>query len=159
MSFRLELKEEEPILLLRYHGHLVKWLNIQSCYSIGKTLTAEDNRLKRPTPSLIRLVASIIGTNWNITADNWISFLKLVEEVTDVCWNLEKDQTCNTQGIVAFKKVVSSLWVYIWSHVSVVLPKKSKAVHLVLSKDYTILRQQNKLQANQNLYWFIIKRK
>ena len=50
--------------------------------SDGATLTAAEKKLKKPTQAVVRLSKELVGTNRNITCDNW--FMSL--EVADFLW-------------------------------------------------------------------------
>lgn len=49
--------------------------------SDGRTLSAEERRLKIPTQAVLRLVKPIEKTNRNVTADNWFGSIELVTEL------------------------------------------------------------------------------
>lgn len=49
--------------------------------SDSKGLTEEEKKTSIPTQSVLRLISSIVGSNRNITADNWFSSLELVKEL------------------------------------------------------------------------------
>lgn len=51
----------------------------KDCY--GKTLNERERQLRKPTQSVLRLVEPIVGSNRNVTADDWVSSLELVKEL------------------------------------------------------------------------------
>ncbi|XP_049855084.1 piggyBac transposable element-derived protein 4-like [Schistocerca gregaria] len=49
--------------------------------SVGRTPTDEENKLAKPTQAVLQLTKPIIGSNRNITADNWFSPIALIQEL------------------------------------------------------------------------------
>ncbi|KAJ8880868.1 hypothetical protein PR048_017340 [Dryococelus australis] len=47
----------------------------------GMALSDEERKFTKPTKSVLCLVAPILGSNHNITADNWFSSVELVREL------------------------------------------------------------------------------
>lgn len=112
--------------------------------SDGKTLPDEERKFGKPTQSVVRLAAPIVGTNRNITADNWFSSIELVTELgkrkLTYTGTLKKNKREIPKEFYPDKtrEVGSSKYGYtkdmtLLSYV----PKKSKAVILVSSMHHS----------------------
>jgi hypothetical protein len=53
----------------------------KNCY--GRTLSEEENKLSKPTQSVLRLVKPVQGSNRNVTGDNWFSSIQLVQQLKE----------------------------------------------------------------------------
>lgn len=112
--------------------------------SDGTTLSQEERRLPIPCQSVIRLSKPIIGTNRNITADNWFSSIPLIEELRKrnltFVGTMKKNKAAIPKEFLPnrSRQVETSLFgfqenITMVSHV----PKKNRSVVLVSSMHHT----------------------
>lgn len=60
------------------NGYLINGYIYLGKDSDGQNLPQEQQRLSKPTQSVLRLISPIEGSNRNVTADNWFSSIELV---------------------------------------------------------------------------------
>lgn len=112
--------------------------------SDGRTLTDEEKKFSKPTQAVLQLTKPIIGSNRNITADNWFSSIALVQELrkrglTYVGTLRKNKQEIPKEFLPAKEREVGEA-LYGFTNKTTLLsyvPKKGKAVLLVSSMHHT----------------------
>lgn len=112
--------------------------------SDGRTLTDDERKFPKSTQAVLRLTETIVGTNRNITADNWFSSIDLVHELSKrgltYVGTLRKNKREIPKEFLPAKQREEGDILYGFTNdmtlVSFV-PKKCKAVLLVSSMHHT----------------------
>lgn len=113
----------------------------------GEGLTVEEQKLSKPTQAVIRLCKSIEKSNRNVTADNWFSSVKLVDEMGDrsltYVGTLKKNKREIPPEFLPSKEQRVGSAIYGVTLLSVV-PKKNRAVLLLSSMHHNIATDEVK---------------
>lgn len=112
--------------------------------SDGLNLSAENQRLKKPTQAVLRLISPIEGSNRNITTDNWYTSIELLEQMKKkkltVVGTLRKNQREIPPEFLPSRNRSVDTTVFGFTKditISSYVPKKNKAVITVSSMHHT----------------------